>query len=173
MFIGTLTGYYLVTDLVIGGMELLKPTLETIMVLSTLMSDIFKSTAQALVNPVNCAGVMGKGLALQFREKFPYNFIVYRKACESGRLKPGIVLPVKDGEKFIINFPTKRHWRDKSRMEDIESGLANLLTVLKFYEITSVAIPKIGCGLGGLDWADVKPLVVRTFEGSGIKVLYC
>ncbi len=126
--------------------------------------DLLKSTADALVNPVNCVGVMGKGLALQFKQQFPDNFKAYKKVCEAGQLKPGRMFITSLNQifnpKFIINFPTKRHWRDLSNLEDIESGLVALrLEVIKF-NISSIAIPPLGCGLGALDWYQVLPLIV-------------
>lgn len=123
------------------------------------------SGADALVNPVNCVGVMGKGLALEFKKRFPYNFKVYQEACESGQMQPGKMLVVPLGgkptlaSKCIINFPTKRHWRNPSRMEDIEAGLMDLAHVVFDNNIASVAVPALGCGLGGLSWLEVRAKV--------------
>ena len=122
--------------------------------------NIFDSDAQALVNPVNCVGVMGAGLALQFKKRYPENFHDYRKACLNGDVTPGrsflhLTLPTK----YIVNFPTKREWRDPSRLEDIESGLRDLREVITTLGLTSIAIPPLGAGLGGLNWKDVKPLI--------------
>ena len=122
--------------------------------------DIFESDAEALVNTVNCVGVMGRGIALQFKNKYPENFKAYQQACKQELLRPGkmfvfeteqLVLP-----KWIINFPTKRHWRGKSRIEDIESGLIDLANFIQEKNIHSIAIPPLGAGLGGLDWNDVR-----------------
>ena len=122
--------------------------------------DILKERAEALVNTVNCVGVMGRGIALQFKNAFPDNFKAYAAACKNDEVQPGQMF-VYETEKlfcprFIINFPTKRHWRGKSRIEDIEFGLKALADIVRRYDIRSIAIPPLGSGLGGLEWADVK-----------------
>lgn len=125
--------------------------------------DILKDDSEALVNTVNCVGVMGRGIALQFKDAYPENFKEYAAACERGDVKPGKMLVHKTGQltgpRYIINFPTKRHWRGKSRIQDIESGLKGLIGVLREKQIRSVAVPPLGSGLGGLDWADVRPRI--------------
>ena len=130
--------------------------------------DLLKSDAEALVNTVNCVGVMGRGIALQFKKKFPENFAAYKKACDTKGLTLGNVLVVDMGKMFnpryIINFPTKDHWRAKSKIEDIAAGLESLVTVVRDRRIKSIAIPPLGCGLGGLDCTDVRPLILRAFE---------
>lgn len=130
--------------------------------------DILASSAEALVNTVNCVGIMGRGIALQFKNKFPANFKAYAAACERGDVKPGQmhVFPTGwlTGPKYIINFPTKRHWRGDSRMEDIEAGLVALRHVILEREIESIAIPPLGTGLGGLDWKQVRPRIERALE---------
>ena len=130
--------------------------------------DLLKSDAEALVNTVNCVGVMGRGIALQFKKKFPDNFAAYKRACDANELTLGNVLVFDTGEMFnpryIINFPTKNHWRAKSRIEDIATGLEALVRAVNDRKISSIAIPPLGCGLGGLDWADVRPMIVRAFE---------
>lgn len=130
--------------------------------------DLLQADAEALVNAVNCRGIMGKGIALQFKLAYPDNFKHYEQACKMKRVVPGqmFVVPVQaaDNPRYIINFPTKRHWRDKSRLEDIQSGLAAFAKALRQYQITSVAVPALGCGLGGLDWNTVKPLIEATAE---------
>lgn len=130
--------------------------------------DILKSDAEALVNTVNCVGVMGRGIALQFKKKFPDNFAAYKRACDAHELTLGNVLVFDTGKMFnpryIINFPTKNHWRAKSRIEDVVAGLEALVTVVKDRKIKSIAIPPLGCGLGGLDWEDVRPLILQAFE---------
>ena len=120
--------------------------------------DLLGSDAEALVNTVNCVGVMGKGIALQFKKAFPDNFKVYAKACKQDEVAPGRMLVTErlDSPKYIINFPTKRHWRAKSRMADVESGLAALADEIRERQISSIAIPPLGSGLGGLDWSDVR-----------------
>lgn len=126
--------------------------------------DLLSSRAQALVNTVNTVGVMGKGIALRFKEMFPYNFSVYAEACKRGEMAPGKMLVVKDtnlslGERIIINFPTKVHWRNPSKYEYIEDGLKDLVRVIKEYGISSIAIPPLGCGNGGLEWTVVKGMM--------------
>ena len=125
--------------------------------------DILKENAEALVNTVNCVGVMGRGIAYQFKTAFPQNFKAYAKACENNIVRPGQMFVFETGQltnpRFIINFPTKRHWRGKSRMEDIEAGLVNLVETLSQYNIRSIAVPPLGSGLGGLEWSQVKPLI--------------
>lgn len=155
--------------------------------------DIFESKAEAIVNPVNCVGVMGKGLALQFKKRFPENFEVYKDVCEHNGIKLGqmlvcdysskrvvsaswgSVLPCGDGNgvipRCIVNFPTKGHWRDKSELRFIEKGLASLAQCIKEEGINSIAVPPLGCGLGGLDWNDVRPIIERELNGLTAQVL--
>ena len=118
--------------------------------------DIFNEPAEALVNPVNCVGVMGRGLALEFRQRFPGNYAEYRRACREGRVRPGRMLVHHENGRCIINFPTKRHWRDDSRIEDLREGLKSLTQELRNRGIRSVAIPALGAGLGGLEWPAVR-----------------
>ena len=144
--------------------------------------DIFGEDAEALVNSVNCVGVMGRGIALQFKNLFPENFKAYAEACERGEVIPGRMFVYDSGmmttPRYIINFPTKRHWRGKTRMEDIEAGLDALVREIRERNIRSIAIPPLGSGLGGLRWADVRPrikaalgelddLTVMLFEPGG------
>lgn len=126
--------------------------------------DILKSEAEALVNTVNCVGVMGRGIALQFKNAFPENFKAYAAACKREQVQPGRMFVFETGQltppRYIINFPTKRHWRGKSRIEDIEAGLAALVTEIRARRIRSIALPPLGSGLGGLDWAaEVRPRI--------------
>ena len=125
--------------------------------------DIFAENAEALVNSVNCVGVMGRGIALQFKNLFPANFKAYADACKRGEVQPGRMFVFETGQltnpRYIINFPTKRHWRGKSRMEDIESGLRALADEIAARNIRSIAIPPLGSDLGGLRWAEVRPLI--------------
>lgn len=127
--------------------------------------DILKADTEALVNTVNCVGVMGRGIALQFKNTFPENFKAYAVACSRGEVQPGRMFVFDTGEltppRFIINFPTKRHWRGKSRIEDIEAGLEALVKEIRARNIRSIAIPPLGSGLGGLDWTRVRPLIER------------
>ncbi|MEP1075196.1 macro domain-containing protein [Leptolyngbya sp. PL-A3] len=129
--------------------------------------DILKADAEALVNTVNCVGVMGRGVALQFKKAYPENFKAYKIACDTKEVRPGKMF-VFDlariyNPRFIINFPTKRHWRGNSRIEDIKAGLKDLVKVVQQEAIHSIAIPPLGCGLGGLDWAEVRPLIIEAF----------
>lgn len=125
--------------------------------------DIFTSEAEALVNTVNCVGVMGRGVALQFKNHYPENFKVYQQACENKQVKTGQMFVFETGSlmspKWIINFPTKRHWRGKSHIEDIDAGLTDLVKVIREKRIQSIAIPPLGAGLGGLDWLRVRQLI--------------
>ncbi|MBL4775989.1 MAG: macro domain-containing protein [Mariprofundus sp.] len=122
--------------------------------------DIFTEEAQAIVNTVNCVGVMGRGIALQFKKRFPENFKAYETACKQKKVVPGKMFVYQTTSlihpKYIINFPTKRHWRGASRIEDIEAGLENLTEVMTKLNIKSIALPPLGTGLGGLSWNDVR-----------------
>jgi O-acetyl-ADP-ribose deacetylase (regulator of RNase III) len=125
--------------------------------------DILQADAEALVNTVNCVGVMGRGIALQFKLAFPDNFTAYERACARRDVQPDRMFVYETGflanPKYIINFPTKRHWRGKSRIEDIEAGLKALVDEIRKQGIRSIAVPPLGSGLGGLDWAEVRPLI--------------
>ena len=126
----------------------------------------FAENAEALVNSVNCVGVMGRGVALQFKRAFPSNFRAYAAACGRNEVQPGRMF-VFDTQQFtnpryIINFPTKRHWRGKSRIADIEAGLVDLAKVIRARDIRSVVVPPLGSGLGGLDWSDIRPRIETT-----------
>lgn len=128
--------------------------------------DILKQDAEALVNTVNCVGIMGRGIALQFRKAFPENFKAYELACKHEEVKLGQMFVFETGgfyPRFIINFPTKHHWKSKSHIEDIRSGLQDLLRVIQKREIKSIAIPPLGAGLGGLNWLDVKREIELAF----------
>ncbi|MCK6508766.1 macro domain-containing protein [Myxococcota bacterium] len=130
--------------------------------------DIFKEEADAIVNTVNCVGIMGRGIALQFKKWFPENFKVYAAACKHKKVVPGRMFVHETGSlmgpKYVINFPTKRHWRGASRMEDIESGLQNLAEVIPTLNIESIALPPLGCGLGGLNWDEVRERIENTLS---------
>ena len=131
--------------------------------------DLLTADAEALINTVNCVGYMGKGIALQFKKAFPENFAEYQKACRAGRVQPGRMFVFQTGlmlnPRYIINLPTKRHWREKSRYEDIEAGLRSLVLEVKKHGIQSIAVPPLGCGLGGLDWKRVRPMIEAAFAG--------
>ena len=130
--------------------------------------DILQAPAEALVNTVNCVGVMGRGIALQFRKEFPENYIAYKTSCDRGELHPGRMLIFElrhiQQPRYVINFPTKRHWKGKSRIEDIQCGLVALVQEVRQRDIRSIAIPPLGCGLGGLDWNEVRPLIEAAFK---------
>jgi len=128
--------------------------------------NILKADTHALVNTVNCEGYMGKGIAYQFKLEFPKNNALYEDACRSGLMKTGKVLAVEEAEKFIINFPTKNKWRLKSQYSYIEDGLKDLKTVIKKFNIESIAIPPLGCGNGGLEWPKVKELLTNELKGE-------
>ncbi len=127
--------------------------------------NLLKADAEALVNSVNCVGFMGKGIALQFKKAYPINFKHYQRACNKGDVKPGEMFIYETesfvNPKFIINFPTKRHWRGASRLEDVRSGLKALVKEIQEREISSIAIPPLGSGLGGLSWNVVRPLIEK------------
>ena len=121
--------------------------------------DILSEEADALVNTVNCVGVMGRGIALQFKRAFPENFKAYAARCKQNEMQPGRVFVFETGQapppRWIVNFPTKRHWRGKSRMEDVEAGLRSLADEIRSRGIRSITIPPLGSGLGGLSWPEV------------------
>ncbi|MBV8801404.1 MAG: macro domain-containing protein [Gammaproteobacteria bacterium] len=146
--------------------------------------NILQEDAEALINTVNCMGIMGRGIALQFKNAFPENFKAYAKACKQNEVQPGKMFVFETGQltnpRYIINFPTKRHWRGKSRIEDIETGLKALVDTVNKYNIRSIAIPPLGSGLGGLDWSIVKSRIedalqtltdirVIIFEPNGVR----
>lgn len=138
--------------------------------------DILQADAEALVNTVNCVGIMGRGVALQFKNAFPENFKAYAVACAREEVQPGRMFVFETGwlanPKYIINFPTKRHWRGKSRIDDIESGLEDLVKVIRDRHITSIAIPPLGSGLGGLDWSQVRPRIEAALHGlDGVRTI--
>ncbi len=125
--------------------------------------NILDAEVEALVNTVNCVGIMGRGIALQFKQAFPENFKAYEAACQRKAVEPGRMFVFDTGAltlpRFIINFPTKRHWRGKSRIEDIDAGLVALAEEIRSRGIHSIAVPPLGSGLGGLEWADVRPRI--------------
>ena len=130
--------------------------------------DILSENADALVNTVNCVGFMGRGIALQFKQAWPENFNAYAAACKRHEVQPGRMFIYATGHltppRFIVNFPTKRHWRGKSRMEDIESGLKALVEEIRARDIRSIAIPPLGAGLGGLNWSHVRSRIDRALS---------
>lgn len=130
--------------------------------------DLLAANVAALVNPVNCVGVMGKGLALQFRQTFPTNYQAYVKACRAGEVRLGtmfVFVETRDEQPTtIINFPTKQHWKQQSNLLDIATGLNDLIAQLRLRSIASIAVPALGCGYGGLAWVEVAPLIINAFE---------
>ena len=129
--------------------------------------NLLEEDAEALVNAVNCIGVMGKGIPLQFKQAFPKNFQQYKKACNAKEVQAGQMFTFPRGKlfnpKYIINFPTKRHWREKSKIEDVQTGLKALVAEVQHLGITSIAIPALGGGNGMLDWLEVKPRIESAF----------
>lgn len=134
--------------------------------------DIFESKCQTLVNPVNCVGVMGAGLALAFKQRFPAMFLDYQDRCKRHQVRLGEPYLFSHGSgTLILNFPTKDHWKDDSYLSDIMSGLESLRSMI-FYDpkIYSVAMPALGCGLGGLSWSDVGPMMLGTLRHVRIPI---
>ena len=131
--------------------------------------NILAEDAEALVNTVNCVGIMGRGIALQFKKAFPENFRAYAEACARGEVRPGRMFVFETGTltnpRYIVNFPTKRHWRGNSRIEDIEAGLQDLVEAIRTRRIRSIALPPLGSGLGGLEWSDVRPRIEKALRG--------
>lgn len=137
--------------------------------------NLFSLPADCIVNPVNCMGISGKGLALQFKEIYKNNFINYKDYCTKGLLNPGGVFFFKEELEnlWIANMATKYNWRYPSSYIWIEQGLINLRNGMNERNICSVGITKIGCGLGGLSWTNVKPLIYKVFENTGLIVFIC
>lgn len=139
-----------------------------------LTGDLFDSKAVALVNTVNLLGVMGKGVALQFKNRFPQNFKQYKAACQNGEIAIGKLFVTREatvfGEQLIINFPTKTDWRKPSEYSYIEAGLNDLIRVLNEYQIDSVALPPLGAGNGGLNWDNVKKLIDRKLADLDVEI---
>lgn len=139
-------------------------------------ANIFESNAQAIINTVNTDGVMGKGIALQFKKSFPNNYKAYVKACKNESIAIGKLFVFKDynttiGEKIIINFPTKKSWRNPSEYNFIEEGLDDLIKIISINNITSIAIPALGAGNGGLVWEKVKEIIVRKLKHLDVDII--
>ncbi len=132
--------------------------------------DIFKSKMQTITNAVNCVGVMGKGLALEFRRRFPAMYADYAARCRRKELRIGAPYVWTDGAVSILNFPTKLHWRQPSALGDVERGLAYLAAHYGAMGIASLALPALGCGLGGLPWGAVKALIERHLGALPIEI---
>lgn len=136
--------------------------------------DLLDADVDVLVNTVNTVGVMGKGVALQFKRAFPANLKAYEQACKRNEVVLGKMFLFDNGQItrpcWIVNFPTKAHWRSRSRLSDIETGLDDLRAVMVELKITSIALPPLGCGNGGLDWSDVRPLIEDKLQGLDAEV---
>lgn len=133
--------------------------------------DLFEADVEALVNPVNCVGVMGAGLAARFKERYPENFRVYATACKIG-LAPGEIVIYPVGNlRWILNVPTKRHWRDPSQFDDVAVGVEELSNVVRCLQITSIVIPALGCGLGLLKWSAVRAVIEKHFGPLNVRTL--
>lgn len=138
--------------------------------------NLLEADVEALVNTVNTVGVMGKGIALMFKEAYPANFQEYATACKRGEVRTGRIFLTETGQlagpRWILNFPTKRHWRTRTRLEWIEEGLKDLRRVIEREGIRSIAIPPLGCGNGGLDWSQVRPHIERALgDLPGVEVV--
>lgn len=146
-------------------------TLDIIIMIEITKGDLLKQyEVDAIVNTVNCVGVMGKGIALQFKKKWPANFKAYAAACKTNEVKLGEMFIFDLGQlatpRFIINFPTKGHWKSKSRLIDIKNGMADLIKKMTELKIKSIAVPPLGCGNGGLDWGEVREVIEKAFEDA-------
>lgn len=144
--------------------------------ISFTQGNLLEADVEAVVNTVNTVGIMGKGIALMFKDKFPANFAAYAQACEHEEVRIGKMFVTENnqlfGPKWIINFPTKTHWRVRTKIEWIEEGLKDLVRVLKEKNVHSVAVPPLGCGNGGLNWAAVQPLIVDALgDIEGLEVI--
>ena len=138
--------------------------------------NLLDAPVEAVVNAVNCVGVMGAGIARQFKQAYPENFRAYREACDRGEVRTGELLVVAVGGPtnpgYIINVPTKRHRRGRSRLEDIDAGLCSLVAEVERLGVRSIAVPALGCGHGGLEWRDVRPRIERAFADlAGVRVV--
>lgn len=139
--------------------------------------NLLEAPAEALVNTVNTAGVMGKGIALQFKQAYPTMFQDYERACKAGEVELGKMNVhhlggLVGGPRLIINFPTKGHWRESSGLSDVDAGLKDLIATINRLDISSLAVPPLGCGNGGLDWNDVRPRIESAFaELPQVRVL--
>ncbi len=130
--------------------------------------NLLEEHVEAYINTVNCVGIMGKGIALQFKQAYPDNYNAYKNACNKNEVQIGKMFVFELNslmeKKYIINFPTKKHWKEKSEIDYIEKGLDDLVSVIDKYKIKSIAIPPLGCGYGGLDWKSVKPIILSKLD---------
>jgi len=132
--------------------------------------DIFSSPARVIVNTVNTVGVMGKGIALEYKERYPEMYLAYREACEKKQFHIGKLMLYYAPDHWVLLFPTKEHWRNPSKVEYIEAGLEEFVNTYTEKGITSVAFPKLGCGNGGLDWNIVRPIMEKYLGSLPIDV---
>lgn len=145
--------------------------LEVITMITYVVGDIFKSPARVLVNAVNTVGVMGKGIAKDFKTIYPEMFKQYQSFCEKNQFQIGHLWLYKTKNKWILNFPTKKHWRNPSEIEYIRAGLEKFVATYADKGITSIAFPMLGCGNGGLDWEkQVRPLMEKYLKNLPIDV---
>lgn len=133
-------------------------------------TNLFESTSQTLVNTVNCVGVMGKGIAKEFRNREPEMFDTYKQICNEDLLKPGMLWLWRGSENWVLNFPTKVHWRNASKIEWIEAGLQKFVSTYEEQGIAEISFPRLGCGNGGLDWDEVRPLMEHYLSELSIPV---
>lgn len=133
-------------------------------------TSLFDSPAETLVNTVNTVGVMGKGIAAEFKRRYPEMFVRYKEYCDRGALDIGQLYLYKTPNKWVLNFPTKKHWRNPSKVEYIEAGLIKFVQTYTEWGITSVSFPQLGCGNGDLAWSTVRPLMEKHLEDVRIPV---
>lgn len=133
-------------------------------------TSLLEANTQTLVNTVNCVGVMGKGIAKAFKQRDPKMFAAYKRICDEKLLKPGKLWLWRGSEQWVLNFPTKSHWRNPSRMEWVEAGLVKFASTYEEQGITEISFPKLGCGNGGLDWGEVRPLMEHYLSDLRIPV---
>jgi O-acetyl-ADP-ribose deacetylase (regulator of RNase III) len=133
-------------------------------------TSLLESPAQTLVNTVNCVGVMGKGLAQAFKDREPDMFSAYKKVCEQGLLEPGKLWLWRGADSWTLNFPTKKHWRNPSKLDWVESGLKKFAAAYEAQGIKEISFPRLGCGNGGLDWEDVRPLMEHYLQPLPIPI---
>jgi O-acetyl-ADP-ribose deacetylase (regulator of RNase III) len=128
---------------------------------NVIKGDLFDQKVEAIVNPVNCVGVMGAGLSLEFRSRWPHMYYEYKRLCDKGDLRPGVIFPYVDGNgpMWILNVPTKDDWRSPSKVEYVELGLERLVEFCTDYNVASLAMPALGCGLGNLNIYQVEPVI--------------
>ncbi len=134
-------------------------------------TSLLDSSAQTLVNAVNCVGVMGKGIAKAFKDRHPEMFSAYKRICDAGLLEPGKLWLWNSSDQWVLNFPTKVHWRNPSRLEWIEMGLDKFSAEYAHRGINQISFPRLGCGNGGLDWEEVRPLMERYLAPLPINVI--